>query len=70
MVQDRLPKLLDLEAVAEHLGVTQRHVRRLVAERRIPFIKWGHLLRFDPAEISEWLDASRIAQGDAGTRSR
>ncbi len=55
---DRLP--LDLAAVAERLGVNQRHVRRLVAERRIPFVKWGHLLRFDPAEIEEWLDQARI----------
>jgi len=55
-----LPKLLDIAELAEHLGVTERHVRRLVAERRIPFIKWGHLLRFDPGEIAAWLDRSRI----------
>ena len=30
------------------------------AERRIPFVKWGHLLRFDPAEIEEWLDGARV----------
>jgi excisionase family DNA binding protein len=36
-----------------------RHVRRLVAERRIPFIKWGHLLRFDPEELAGWIDCSR-----------
>ena len=52
--------LIDLPAVAERLGVNERHVRRLVAERRIPFLKWGHLLRFDPAEIDAWLDAARI----------
>lgn len=52
--------LVDLPAVAERLGVNERHVRRLVAERRIPFLKWGHLLRFDPAEIDAWLDAARI----------
>lgn len=55
---DRLP-LMDLPAVAERLGVNQRHVRRLVAERRIPFLKWGHLLRFDPAEVETWLDGIR-----------
>jgi excisionase family DNA binding protein len=54
-----LPRLLDIAGVAEHLAVTERHVRRLVAERRIPYVKWGHLLRFDPDEIAEWLDASR-----------
>jgi excisionase family DNA binding protein len=56
-----LPKLLDLDGIAEHLGVTPRHVRRLVAERRIPFVKWGHLLRFDPVEIAVWLDGHRVS---------
>ncbi len=56
-----LPILLDLDGVAEHLGVTPRHVRRLVAERRIPFVKWGHLLRFDPVEIATWLDGHRVS---------
>ena len=51
--------LMDLPALAERLGVNHRHIRRLVAERRIPFLKWGHLLRFDPAEIDAWLDGAR-----------
>ena len=42
------------------LGVNERHIRRLVHERRIPFVKWGHLLRFDPQEIDAWLDAARV----------
>jgi excisionase family DNA binding protein len=43
--------LMDLPTVAEQLGVNERHIRRPVHERRIPFVKWGHLLRFDPDEI-------------------
>jgi excisionase family DNA binding protein len=60
-----LPALIDLPAVALRLGVNERHIRRLVAERRIPYIKWGHLLRFDPAEIDAWLDAYRRNAGRA-----
>lgn len=60
--------LMDLPTVAERLGVNQRHVRRLVHERRIPFIKWGHLLRFDPDEIEEWLNAARRPAGARGAR--
>lgn len=54
-----LPTLIDIVTLADHLGVEVRHVRRLVAERRIPFIKWGHLLRFDPVEIAAWLEDKR-----------
>jgi excisionase family DNA binding protein len=56
-------RLLDIPAMAETLGVNTRHIRRLVAERRIPFIKWGHLIRFDPADVAEWLEASRRPPG-------
>ena len=52
-------QLMDISAVAERLGVQVRHIRRLVHERRIPFVKWGHLLRFDPAEIDAWVDRHR-----------
>ena len=51
--------LWDIEAVSLRLGVQVRHVRRLVTKQRIPYIKWGHLLRFDPAEIEDWLDDKR-----------
>lgn len=52
-------RLLNISEVAETLGVDVRHVRRLVHERRIPYIKWGHLLRFDPTEIEGWIDTHR-----------
>jgi excisionase family DNA binding protein len=64
-----LPHLVDIDSIAEHLGVEVRHVRRLVAERRIPFIKWGHLLRFDPVDIAAWLDeCTRQPSDDSGWR--
>lgn len=52
-------KLVDIAWVADRLDVTVRHVRRLVQEKRVPFIKWGHLLRFDPDEIERWIDGAR-----------
>ncbi len=57
--QDDLPYLMDIPTLADHLGVSVRHIRRLVHERRIPFIKWGHLIRFDPTEVHAWLEACR-----------
>lgn len=69
---NQLPQLLTITELARHLGVSVRHVRRLVSERRIPYIKWGHLLRFDPDEVLGWLqaahvDASRVGQREALT---
>ena len=61
---DVLPaRLLDITTLADVLGVNPRHIRRLVAERRIPFIKWGHLIRFDPVEIRDWIDGYRRQPG-------
>jgi excisionase family DNA binding protein len=54
------PALMNIEQAAYRLGVSVRHMRRLVAERRIPFVKWGHLLRFDPVEIDRWIDDCAI----------
>jgi excisionase family DNA binding protein len=51
--------LIDIPCVAEALGVTPRHIQRLVAERRIPYLKVGRFVRFDPAELSVWLDQQR-----------
>ncbi|MGI8753206.1 MAG: helix-turn-helix domain-containing protein [Acidimicrobiales bacterium] len=56
---DALPHLLTIEELAEHLGVTVRHVRRQVAERRVPYLKVGRLVRFDPDEISLWINEAR-----------
>jgi excisionase family DNA binding protein len=53
------PALLDYQQLAAWLNDSVRHLRRLVSEERIPHIKVGHFVRFDPAEIAEWLKANR-----------
>jgi excisionase family DNA binding protein len=47
--------LVDVAGLAHYLGITVRHVRRLVNERRVPFHKIGHLVRFDLDAIDAWL---------------
>lgn len=56
-----LPYLIDIESLADHLGVGVRFIRRLVTERRIPFIKCGRFIRFDPNEIEAWVEKSRVS---------
>jgi len=57
----QLPRLLDANALADRLGVEVCHIRRLVHERRIPFIKWGQRLHFDRAAVDAWVDEHRIS---------
>ena len=50
------PPLLDAAAVAQQLGTSVRHIRRLVQERRIPHVKVGRYVRFDPNDITTWIE--------------
>ncbi len=56
--------LLDVPATAERLGVTQRWVRRAVAERRISFIKVGRNVRFEPEAITRYIEQQRKSARD------
>jgi excisionase family DNA binding protein len=53
--------LLTMDQVALRLGTSQRHVRRLVAERRIPIVKVGRFVRFDAHAVEHWVDDHRVA---------
>ncbi|HWG74113.1 MAG TPA: excisionase family DNA-binding protein [Acidimicrobiales bacterium] len=67
---DNPPPLLTIDQLADRLCTTIRHVRRLIAERRVPYIKVGGRVRFDPEDIEGWLRASRRPlSADPGRRS-
>jgi len=40
------------------LQITERHLRRLVAEHKIPYTKVGGRLRFNLSRILEWLEGN------------
>ena len=52
--------LLDIPTLADHLGVSERFVRRLVDERRITFHKVGKFVRFRPEEVNQWVARCRV----------
>ena len=51
--------LLTVEQAADDLNITEHFVRRLIRERRIPFLKVGRLVRLRRTDIDEYL-ASRL----------
>ena len=54
-----LPNLVDIDTVSRSLGISMRQVRRFVAEGQIPYVRVGHLIRFDPGELNRWIDERR-----------
>ena len=53
--------LLDVPSAAERLGCSPRYIRRLVMERRIPFVKLGgSKVRFSALELEQWIDTQRV----------
>jgi len=57
-----LVPLLDIDALAVNLCVTTSFVRRLIHERRIPFLKIGKFIRFHPTDIENWILDQRVEE--------
>ncbi len=53
-------ELLDVAAAADYLGTGERFIRRLIAERRIAFVKVGRLVRIDVRDLEDFLAAGRV----------
>ena len=51
-----LHPLLTIEQVAGVLSVSPKTVRRLV-RRGFPHVRFGRVLRFDPADVQRWIVA-------------
>ena len=52
--------LLSVEAAAEYLSTSPRFIRRLVAERRVPYVKVGRLVRLTPEDLDDFIAAGRV----------
>jgi len=52
-------QLLKPDEVAEMLQIARKTVVVMAREERIPSIRIGRIVRFDPAEIDRWIDSQR-----------
>jgi excisionase family DNA binding protein len=64
-----MDRLLSLDAAADVLGTTARFPRRLVAERRIRFVRVGRHVRIPESALAEYV-ASRTGEPLPRRRSR
>nr|WP_167504468.1 helix-turn-helix domain-containing protein [Streptomyces malaysiensis] len=54
-------RLLTVEETAERLGTGVRFVRRLIAERRIRYVKMGKPVRIPESVLAEYIEAHTVA---------
>ncbi|WP_347355094.1 excisionase family DNA-binding protein [Intrasporangium sp.] len=57
---DGVERLLTMSQAAEMLGTGERFPRRLVAERRIRFVKLGRHVRFPESAIRELIEQGTV----------
>ncbi len=54
-----LAPLLTIRGLAELLGISEKTVRRMVAARRVPCVRFGRQIRFLPGDVFRWLEARK-----------
>jgi excisionase family DNA binding protein len=58
-----LDALLTVEQAAECLGTSERFVRRLIAERRITYVKLGRHVRIAEHDLMSFVTTGRVEAG-------
>ena len=52
-------ELLTAHELAQRLRVSEKTLRRWTVAERLPCIRVGRLVRFDPGDVSRWLSARK-----------
>ena len=70
-VQGQPDDLLTVDQVAERLNVSVNYVRRrLIFERKIPYIKVGNKVRVERSAVEDFIDQGRVTPHDYGSVER
>ncbi len=62
--------LIDAKAAGELLGVPHTWLLAQARARNIPHHRLGHYVRFNPEDLQEWLQETRITPAGQGIRPR
>jgi excisionase family DNA binding protein len=59
----QVPRLMSIGQVADHLAVSEKTVRRLIADRQLPSHRVRGQVRVSEADLAAYLARSRIYPG-------
>ena len=56
-----LERWMNIEEIAEHLGLSKDTIRRWIKKESIPYHKIWKLYKFKISEVDEWVDSGKSA---------
>ena len=59
-LDDRRDPLLTVAQAGDYLGTGERFVRRLIAQRRITYVKLGKYVRLQRSTLDQFIEAGRV----------
>ncbi len=58
------PRYLDVARAAGYLSISTSYLNKLVSRRKVPFIKFGRLVRFDSVALDRWAARRQVLPRD------
>ncbi len=58
--QQFFSRLINVTEAAEWLGVTSQTLYKMVSHRRVPYVKVGGALKFDPEKLQAWISENSV----------
>ena len=52
--------LLTIQQAAQMTGISTTTLYKWVSQRKIPYIKMGRLVKFDPSKLEEWIKQQTV----------
>jgi excisionase family DNA binding protein len=56
--------LLDVRELSELTGLSPYTLYSWINQRKIPYVKVGRLVRFEPKKIEKWIEENSVKQTD------
>ncbi len=53
-------RLININELAQYIGLSTSTIYSWVSQRRIPFVKCGRLTKFDLERINDWIEESSV----------
>jgi len=53
-------QLITVDRAAQQTGLSTHTLYKMVSQRRVPYVKLGGALRFDPVELDKWIKENTV----------